>query len=108
MSRLLLLFCVALINAMTVNDVADNIIAQLGAGAELIAVTSFAAGLGFLMATFYKFKQHKDNPTQVPVGNPLTMLSIAVLLIYLGNLIQPIGETIFGAPSVTAASILSE
>lgn len=92
--------------AMTVNDIADNIIEQLGAARYLIVYGAYTAGLGFLMATFYKFKQHKDNPTQVPIGNPLTMLTIAVLLLYLGNLIQPIGQTIFGNPITSGADIV--
>lgn len=92
--------------AMTVNDVADNIIGQLSAGKNLVVMMAYMAGLGFLMASFYKFKQHKDNPTQVPVGNPLTMVSIAVLLLFLTNLIQPIGETIFGDPISSGADIV--
>ena len=92
--------------AMTVNDIADNIIDQLGAAKDLVIYGAYSAGLGFLIATFYKFKQHKDNPTQVPIGNPITYLAISVLLLFLANLIQPIGETLFGSPITTGADIV--
>ena len=81
----------------TVNEVADVIIGNLGAGKRMILMLAYLSGLGFLMASFYKFKQHKDNPTQVPVGNPITMMIIAILLLFLASMVQPIGETFFGA-----------
>ena len=31
----------------------------------------------------FKFKQHKDNPTQVPVGTPVAMLAISAALVFL-------------------------
>jgi intracellular multiplication protein IcmD len=83
----------------TVNQMADQLIANLGAGKTMILSLSYIAGLGFLIASFYKFKQHKDNPTQVPVGNPLTMIVIAILLMFLANMIMPIGETFFSNPT---------
>ena len=80
----------------TINDVADTIIGQLKSGREMILQMSFIAGLGFMVAAFFKFKQHKDNPTQVPIGNPLTYLLIGLLLLYVGSLATPLGETLFG------------
>ena len=109
MKKIRLLISVAIANlayAVTVNDIADNIIGQLGAAKDLVIYGAYSAGLGFLVATFYKFKQHKDNPTQVPIGNPITMLAIAVLLLFLGNLIQPIGETLFGNPITSGADVV--
>ena len=82
--------------AATVNDLADNIINQLGAGNKMIVLMAYVSGLGFLVLSFFKFKQHKDNPAQNPVGNPLTIMLIGILLIYLANLAKPLGETFFG------------
>lgn len=95
---LLTLFAIATVTqAATINDIADNIITQLAAGNEMIILMAYVSGLGFLVISFFKFKQHKDNPAQNPVGNALTILLIGVLLIYLGNLSKPLGETFFGA-----------
>ena len=30
------------------------------------------AGLIFFVASVFTFKQHRDNPTQVPIGKPIT------------------------------------
>ena len=90
--------------ASTVNDLADNIITQLLSGRDMILSLSFVAGLGFMVAAFFKFKQHKDNPTQVPIGNPLTYLLIGVLLLYVGALRSPLGETIFGSDAIAGTN----
>jgi hypothetical protein len=43
-----------------------------------------------------KFKQHKDNPTQVPVGTPVSMIVMGASLMFAGNFITPLGQSIFG------------
>jgi cytochrome c oxidase assembly factor CtaG len=86
--------------AQTVNQVADNVVVQLYAGRDMILNLAFVAGLGFMVAAFFKFKQHKDNPTQVPIGNPLTYLLIGVLLLYVGAFKSPLGETLFGSGAI--------
>jgi len=94
--RLALFFVVFASKAVaTVNDVANTLISQLQSGREMILTLSFIAGLGFMIAAFFKFKQHKDNPTQVPIGNPLTYLLIGLLLLYVGSLAEPLGQTLF-------------
>lgn len=77
------------------NAVADNIIIHLTSVKTALEFLSFAVGLLFLGAAIFKFKQHKDNPTQTTVGNPMMYLLLAVLLMYLGNVVDPLGETLF-------------
>ena len=48
-----------------------------------------------MLASLFKFKQHKDNPTQVPIGTPFTMLLIGTLLIALPLLLTALTETFF-------------
>jgi intracellular multiplication protein IcmD len=62
----------------------------------MIAV-SYLLGIGFAGAAIFKFKQHKDNPTQIPIGTPIALLVIGILLIFLPGIIGPIGTTIFGS-----------
>ena len=57
---------------------------------------SFIAGIGFAMASVFKFKQHKDNPTQVPIGTPFAMFAIGIVLIFLPAIFTPAGSSIFG------------
>lgn len=63
---------------------------------KLMIAVAYLAGIGFVLASLFKFKQHKDNPTQIPLGTPLAMLVIGVILIFLPLIITPAGETIFG------------
>jgi len=66
---------------------------QLG---KLMAATSYLAGFGFAIAGVFKFKQHKDNPTQIPMGTPIALLAVGIILIFLPGIIRPAGVTIFG------------
>lgn len=60
----------------------------------LIMGISYVAGIGFAVAGIIKFKQHKDNPAQVPLGGPIAMIFIAAALIYLPTIIRSTGETL--------------
>lgn len=66
---------------------------------SLVGAISSVAGVAFFMMTFLKFKQFKDNPQQTPVGTPVLYLFISVMMVYLGNSLFPIGETLFGKDS---------
>ncbi|OGT06130.1 MAG: hypothetical protein A2X78_02040 [Gammaproteobacteria bacterium GWE2_37_16] len=67
-----------------------------GIGSLMIA-TSYLAGIGFAIAAIFKFKQHRDNPTQIPIGTPLALLIIGIVLIFFPGIIKPAGTTIFGS-----------
>ena len=84
--------------------IADSVASNLSSVAELISQVAFVAGLGFFVSSVFKFKQHKDNPTQVPIGTPMSMLAIAAALMFMANFIAPLGETLFGADAQAGAS----
>src|SRR5579862_8883962 len=50
--------------------------------ALLITAGAYVAGLGFAVAAIVKFKAHKDNPTQIPIGMPIALLFVAAALIF--------------------------
>lgn len=87
------LLLVTNVNAATINDVGDNLGKQMNAVAEVLFTISFVAGLGFLLATFFKLKQHKDNPAQNPIGNTVMYFVIATLLLYLGAFADVVSQT---------------
>lgn len=76
--------------------ISDRVSSNLNSVANLISQVAFVAGMGFFVSAVFKFKQHKDNPTQVPIGTPMSMLAISAALMFLGNFISPLGETLFG------------
>ena len=51
----------------TVGSMASHITGSFENLAKLITASSYLAGLGFSIGAIMKFKQHKDNPTQIPV-----------------------------------------
>jgi len=77
-------------------DIAENITNIFPSFVELVVAICYVAGIGFAAAGVMKFKQHKDNPTQVPLGGPVAMVFIAAALIYIPTLIQSTGMSVFG------------
>ena len=80
----------------TIGTLADNITGTFTSIGKLIIATSYLAGLGFAVSALFKFKQHKDNPQQVPIGTPIALLIIGSVMIFLPLLFGPAGQTIFG------------
>lgn len=64
---------------------------------KLIIASGYVVGMGFAIASVMKFKAHKDNPTQIPVGTPIALLFIAAALIFLPGIFKSAGGTLFGA-----------
>lgn len=90
----------------SLGDVADIVLESMGSVEKMIVVLCYIAGLGFAGAGILKFKQHKDNPTQVPLGAPIAMIFIAAALIYLPQVIRTTGSTLFGGSQESAGQYL--
>ena len=84
-------------SSATIGDIAKNVTGSFSDVVSLMIAVSYLLGVGFAGAAIFKFKQHKDNPTQIPIGTPIALLVIGILLIFLPGLIGPIGQTIFGS-----------
>ncbi len=64
---------------------------------QLLLAIAFVSGWGFVIAAIFKFKQVRENPTQVPVSTPFAFLLTAILLIFIPGLMQTSSETVFGS-----------
>src|SRR5689334_15359289 len=78
--------------------VATNILTGLENIGAAIFAAAYVAGAGFALGAMMKFKQHKDNPTQIPIGTPLALLFIAVALLFLPSLLKVSSESLFNNP----------
>lgn len=87
-----------------IDTVAGNITKNLGAVAKLITAASYVAGMAFAVGAVVKFKAHKDNPTQIPIGTPIALLFVGAALIFIPTVFKVSGATLFGT-SGTAGGI---
>lgn len=87
----------AFAGSQSLTDIATNIMSSFQDLGKLIIATAYVAGIGFGVASIFKFKQHKDNPTQIPLGTPIALLGIAIALLFLPMIFGTIGQTIFGS-----------
>lgn len=78
------------------SKIAQNIYGTFSEVGKLIVAIAYIAGFGFVMASIFKFKQHKDNPTQIPMGTPIAMLIIGIALLFMPSIITTGSQTIFG------------
>ncbi|MCC5791743.1 MAG: type IV secretion protein IcmD [Legionellaceae bacterium] len=91
-----LLFLSPVHAADTAGALADNVIDSFSSLTRLITAGSYLAGLGFSVGAIMKFKQHKDNPTQIPIGTPIALVFIAAALLFLPSILGITGSTLFG------------
>ena len=92
--------------AQDLGQIASTIYSSFGNVAKLITAGAYIAGLGFAVGAIMKFKQHKDNPTQVPIGTPIALVMIAACLLFLPSILGVAGETIFsGGQTATSTGM---
>ncbi len=87
----------------TLGTIAANITSTFSDLTRLITACSYIAGLGFAIGAIMKFKMHKDNPTQVPIGTPIALVFIAAALLFMPSILGTSGATIFGASGGSVA-----
>lgn len=80
----------------SLGQVAQTITGSFEGLAKLLTATAYIAGIGFALSAILKFKQHKDNPQQIPIGTPIALLFIAAGLIFLPTIFGVANQTIFG------------
>jgi intracellular multiplication protein IcmD len=86
----------------TIGDVGQQVTSSFTSLTHLITAGSYLCGLAFSIAAIMKFKQHKDNPTQVAIGQPIAIFVIALALLFLPSTLSVTGETLFGGGATTA------
>jgi intracellular multiplication protein IcmD len=89
-------FCTMVFAADDLAGITDTVTTSFASIGKLMTAAAYLAGFGLTIASIFKFKQHKDNPQQIPMGTPIAMLLVGVALIFLPNVISPAGKSIFG------------
>ena len=83
----------------------SSIQSNLGSSVSQLAIIlqdiSLVAGIGFVMASFFKFHQHKLNPTQVPISQGITLLLIGAGLLLFPLLLPTATKAAFGTTAIS-------
>jgi hypothetical protein len=79
-----------------VTDIQGNVVKPLF---NVIISIAYLAGAGFVVAAIFKFKAHKDNPTQVTVGTPIMLLFVGIGLLFLPAIVTSVMNSIGFSPS---------
>lgn len=87
-----------------IGGIAANVTSNLSNIAKLITAGSYVAGMAFAVGAIAKFKQHKENPQQMPLSTPIVLLFIGIALIFIPAIFKSGGGTLFGG-SGTKSSI---
>lgn len=82
----------------SIGELAESVTSSFTNLTILITGASYIAGLGFTIGALLKFKQHRDNPTQVPLIDPLTLLGIAAALMFLPSIARSEATKLTGVP----------
>ncbi len=84
------------VDPRSIGGVAENMLSSFGPLARLITAGAYIAGLGFGVSALLKFKAHKDNPQQIPIGTPIALVFISAVLVFLPSFYSMTGRTLFG------------
>ena len=68
--------------------------------AKLLFTIATIAGLLFTFIAVFKFKQFKDNPQQISIGQPVGLFFLGAIMLWLPFIIQSLGFTITGSKSI--------
>jgi intracellular multiplication protein IcmD len=86
-----------------VGSVAAQVTTNVAAIARLVTAASYVAGMAFAVGAIVKFKAHKDNPTQIPIGQPIALLFVGAALIFIPTVFKVSGGTLFGSSSTPSS-----
>jgi intracellular multiplication protein IcmD len=86
----------------TVSKSVNSTVAEL---ATVLIDVSLIAGIGFIIAAFFKFHQHKQNPTQVQMSQGVSLLLIGCGLTLIPLLIPTASVSVLGTAAKSTAQI---
>ena len=87
--------------AQSIGQVANN--ATVSTQGVTTFAGSFAYGAGVIMAIVaaFKLKAYRDDPRQTPLGTPIILFLVAMLLVYIPTTIETAKDTIWTGGATT-------
>lgn len=87
---------------ITLTNLGTNIDSSVGQLARVLSDVALIAGIGFVMASFFKFHQHKLNPQQVPLSQGVTLILIGAGLMLFPTMLPTASKAVFGSTATIA------
>lgn len=84
-------------SGIALSSIGSNIDSSVSVLGRVLSDISLIAGVGFVMASFFKFHQHKLNPTNVPLSQGITLILIGSGLILFPTLLPTTTRAVFGS-----------
>lgn len=81
---------------ISMSQISDNVTDAMKSLASIIHAVSILGGIAFFVAFAFKAKQHRDNPTQITIGQPLMYLFLAIVLAMLPWFISSSTQIVYG------------
>lgn len=92
-------------SAVTLSTIAGSIDDTVGQLATVLVDIALIAGIGFILASFFKFHQHKQNPQQVQMSQGISLLLIGCGLTLIPLLIPTASVAVLGSQAGKPAQI---
>ena len=81
--------------SVTITSITKNVGSSVSQIAGLLEDIALITGVGFILASFFKFHQHKLNPTQVPLSQGITLIVIGAGLAVFPTLLTTATKGVF-------------
>ena len=81
---------------ISMSQINENVTDAMQNMASIVHAVSILGGIAFFVAFAFKAKQHRDNPTQITIGQPLMYLFLAIVLSMLPWFISSSTQIVYG------------
>ena len=82
-------------DTVTIQSIQTNIASATQTVGKILVDIALLAGIGFVLASLFKFHQHKLNPTQVPISQGVTLLLVGAALLVFPALLSTTTKAVF-------------
>ncbi len=76
-----LLVCSAQIWAVSLGELAGNILIPTTGLGNLVVLASYVAGVGLILGAILQYRAHRENPQQIRLSTPVALLILGLALI---------------------------
>lgn len=88
-------------NAMTLGEIADNVIRSISSVSQLAGAIGYMIAFFFVLAAIFKLKQHGDDAERYTLRAPIFLFICAILAAYMTSVLTTGNDTFWGGAGQT-------